>query len=260
MTDGTADDGTAARDWRLVRADRDAVPPSVRSATARPASPRRRLLRLIAVLAGLAVTATAAWVVYGTQAFAVTTVRVTGTEVLDPAQVRSAADVTAGTPLARLDTDAVGARVAKLAPVARVSVVRDWPDAVVIRVTERTPVAVVPASGGFLVVDGTGVPFHRVAERPPQLPLVELARPGPKDVTTRDALRVLESLTPQLRRVLVKLAAPAPTRITLHLTKGRSVIWGDAEESDKKARIASALLKRPVKIIDVSAPKLVTTR
>ncbi|MGH3656404.1 MAG: cell division protein FtsQ/DivIB [Micromonosporaceae bacterium] len=259
MTDGS-DAGTTTRDWRLVRADRDAVPASIRSATARPVSPRRRRTQLLAVLAVIAVLGAGSWVLYATSLFAVTEVRVAGTAVLDPSQVRDAAEVADGTPLARLDTGSIEARVAHLAPVASVSVVRDWPDAVVIRVTERTPVAVVKSSGGFIVLDGTGVPFDRVPQRPLELPLMELADPGPKDVTTRDALRVLKSLTPELRRVLVTLAAPSPTRIALRLTKGRSVVWGDAEQSEKKARVATVLLQRPVRIIDVSAPDVVTTR
>lgn len=254
-------EGAGDRSWRLVRASRDAVPASVRDETVSPmVVRRRRLLRWLTALAALTVIGLLVWVVYGTGVFAVSRVDVTGTKVLTPDQVRAAAAVTFGTPLARLDTDGVVARVAGLAPVARVAVDRQWPDTVVIRVTERTPVAVVPSRGRYAVVDAGGVVFHTVAKRPRELPLVELARPGPKDVTTRDALRVLAALTPQLRAALVKLSAPSTTRITLHLTKGRTVIWGDAEHSIRKAQAATALLKRSARVIDVSAPDVVTTR
>ncbi len=250
----------AVRRWRLVRAGRDAVPASWRAAVARVPSRRLRLLRSVAVASLLIVLGAGGWVAYGTDVFAVSRVRVTGTDVLTPDEVRRVAGIRAGTPLARVDLETVTERLSRLAPVARVVVRRDWPDSVAIRVTERTAVAVVPASRGFLVVDASGVVFDRVANRPVELPLVELTRPGPKDQTTRDALTVLSALTPQLRKGLVRLSAPSPTRITLRLTNGRSVLWGDAAHNDKKARVATVLLRRPARIIDVSAPDVVTTR
>jgi cell division protein FtsQ len=227
---------------------------------ARVPSRRLRLLRSVAVVSVLTVLVAGGWVVYGTDVFAVSRVRVTGTHVLTSNEVRAVAGIRVGTPLARLDLETVTERLSRLAPVARVVVRRDWPDSVAIRVTERTPVAVTPGSGGFLVVDASGVVFDRVADRPVALPLMELARPGPGDATTRDALTVLAALTPQLRKVLVRLSAPSPTRITLRLTAGRSVVWGDAAHNDKKARVATVLLRRPVRVIDVSAPDVVTTR
>jgi cell division protein FtsQ len=90
---------------------------------------------------------------------------------------------------------------------------------------------------------------------------VKLARPGPDDVTTRAALRVLAALTPTLRGQLVALVADAPARIRLDLTGGRTVVWGDAEDSDTKARVATGLLARPGTVIDVSsAPDVVAVR
>ena len=257
----TADGGSGERQWRLVRADPDAVPASVRTESERPSvTRRRRMLRLLAVLAALVLVTTTLWIVYGTGLLSVTTVRVTGVKVLTAEQVRTAAQVATGTPLARLDTGAISARVARLPPVAAVSVERDWPHSVVIRVRERDAAAVVPSGGRFLVVDATGVVFDIAAERPRELPLLDVSHPGPKDDATRDALHVLGALTPQLRSVLVKLSAPSPTRIQLHLTKHRTVIWGDAEHSTKKAQVATVLLKKPVRVIDVSAPDVVTTR
>lgn len=255
---------TGERHWRLVRAGRDAVPASIRSATARIPSGRRyrrrRLIRLVGLLAAVGVSLTSLWVFYGTTVFGVSRVRVTGTKVLTVDEVRAAAGVSPGTPLAGLDVDTVTGRVSRLAPVARVVVWRDWPDTVRIQVTERTAVAVVPATSGYQVLDGAGVVFDRVAERPARLPLVDLADPGPGDTTTHDALGVLRALSPPLRQVLVKLSAPSPTRIRLHLTGGRTVLWGDAEDSGLKSRVATVLLRHRVRVIDVSAPEVVTTR
>jgi cell division protein FtsQ len=218
------------------------------------------LLRLPAVVVALVVLGGGGWLLYGTEVFAVAQVRVSGTQVLTQDEVRAAAGIRRGTPLVRLDAAGAAGRVSELPPVARAVVRRQWPDTVTIRVTERTPVAVAPSPDGFLVLDRTGVVFDRVPVRPAELPLLELARPGPGDRATRDALSVLAALTPALRSVLVRLSAPSPTRISLRLTGGRVVVWGDSQQSEKKARVATVLLRHRVRVMDVSAPDVVTTR
>ena len=144
--------------------------------------------------------------------------------------------------------------------VRRAQVDREWPRTVVIRVTERTAVAAVPRDDGFLLVDRTGVAYTTVAVRPAELAVVRLAEPAPGDESTRAALAVLAVLTGELRQRLVLLTADAPTRIRLELSGGRTVIWGDASNGEAKARVATALLARPGKVIDVSAPDVVTVR
>jgi cell division protein FtsQ len=130
----------------------------------------------------------------------------------------------------------------------------------VIRVTERTAAAVVAVGDGLSLIDASGVVFARVGQRPADLVLLKLATPAPGDPSTRAALSVLAALTPPLRTPLAALVADAPARIRLELTDGRSIIWGDATQNETKARYAAALLGKPGKIIDVSAPNLLTTR
>ncbi len=55
------------------------------------------------------------------------------------------------------------------------------------------------------------------------------------------------------------MSAETPTRIVLQLTDGRVIVWGDAERSDAKATVATALLDRPARTIDVSVPDVATT-
>jgi cell division protein FtsQ len=127
-------------------------------------------------------------------------------------------------------------------------------------VVERTPVAAVPRGGTFLLVDGEGVAFSTVAKVPAGLPLVRLADPAPQDPNTRAALSVLAALTDELRQQLVELSVAAPARIRLALRRDREVVWGDDTDGARKARTATALLDRKEKVIDVSAPDVVTLR
>ena len=68
------------------------------------------------------------------------------------------------------------------------------------------------------------------------------------------------TITPALRERLVVLAAPAPTRIRLELSGSREIIWGDGTQNGTKAQVATSLLARPGKVIDVSAPSVITVR
>lgn len=247
------------RRWRLVRAGSDAVPPSARRFMRR-ARQRRLRAALPWALAGtgLALAGLAAWIVLGTGAAGVREVRVVGTELLTVGQVREAAAVPEGMPLARVDLAAVRGRVATLTPVDRVTVSRDWPDTVVVEVVERRAVAAVPDDNRFAVVDGSGVVFRILAGRPADLPLVRVAEPGPDDQATRAALAVLTALTPQLREQLSEVVVDGPARISLLLRGSRTIIWGDASQGETKARVATALLDREGDTIDVSAPEVVT--
>ena len=254
-------DGEGGRSWRLVRADTDAVPTSVRRFMARA---RRRRLRAAlpwAVTAGtLAVVGALAWLVYGTSVLGVRQIEVIGTDSLTPVEVEQAAAVRLTQPLAGVDLDRIRDRIEGLPAVDRAVVSRSWPSKVVIEVVERTPVAAVPAGKGFTLIDAEGVAYRSVERRPAGLPLAQLTAPGPKDVNTRAALTVLSALTAELREQLVSISVLAPARVTLGLRKDRTVIWGDDTQSDTKAKVATALLEHKGDTIDVSAPDVVTIR
>lgn len=257
MTAPPSTRSSAVRRWRLVRAHPDAVPHSVRRFMRRARQRRIRATRPWAILAVVVVLAgLAGWVTYGTSLVGVREVRVTGVDILTAGQVRQTADIRDGTPLARVDLAAVRERVSRLAPVEQVTVRRDWPHAIVVQVTERTPVAVVPQEKKFLLVDRTGVGFHTVASRPRGLATMVVDTPA--DLPA--AARVLDALTPRLRAELVSITVDGPARIRLKLTGGREVIWGDATQSDRKAKVATALLARDGETYDVSAPDVVTIR
>lgn len=291
---------TGQRHWRLVRASKDAVPASVRRVfmaarrrgwrwlagelrrrAARRLRHRGRLGALVG--AGTAVLLLAGWLLWGTSLAGVRQVRVTGTAILTEQQVREAAAVVEQTPLLRVDTGAVAARVGALPPVAAVQVRRDWPDTVLVEVRERTAVAAVPVTGApggtgaagaagagaaaceprqkcFLLIDAAGVGFLTVPDEPADLPMVVLAEPGPDQPDTRAALTVLAALTPQLRAELTALTVTGPASIQLTLASDRTVLWGEPTDNQDKARVATVLLERDGEVIDVSALEVVSVR
>lgn len=250
------------RNWRLVRANTDAVPSSARRFMARARRRRLRAAMPWAVAAGvLAVCGALTWVVYGTSVLGVRHVKVVGVQLVTTLQVEEAAAVPQDEPLARVDLDGVRARVRGIPAVDRVTVKRGWPSTLVVEIVERTAVAAVPSGPGKLtLIDATGTPYREVERKPDGLPMVRTATPGAADVNTRSALKVLGALSPELREQLVAISVAAPAQIRLELSKDRTVVWGDDTENETKSQVATALLKKASKEIDVSAPLVVTIR
>lgn len=236
-------------------------------APARPAAPlppagesrRGRVLATVAV--AVVVLAAAIWVVGFTGVLGVRTVSVTGVgRVLTVDQVRTAAAVPDGQPLARVDTGAVADRVRALAGVSRVAVSRSWPGTLRIAVTERRGVAVVRRDNVGWLVDGTGVVFQRHPAGRRTLPLLEVPTVAPGDPATVAALAALTALPAEVAKQVTSVKAPTPDSVTLILTKGRTVLWGGAEQAGAKAAVITALLRRPGTRYDISTPSVVTVR
>ena len=253
--------GGGTRNWRLVRADTDAVPPSARRFMARARQRRLRAALPWAVGAGVALIAgLLVWMVYGTSVLGVREVRVVGADLLSEDQIRAAAEVPMNRPLARVNLDEVGARIRGLPAVDRVTVRRNWPSALLVEVVERVPVAAVPSAGRFTLIDDEGMPYREVEQTPSGLPLARVANPGPADENTRSALVVLAALSDELREQLVAVSVASTVQIRLELREGRTVIWGDDTDSANKSKVVTALLRRKGDEIDVSAPLVVTIR
>jgi len=228
------------RRWRLVRAGTDAVPSSLRRLMSRARAPRADAIpwRPIGlILLGLGVLG---WLIWVSPLLAVRSVEISGVALLSEDEVRQAAGVPIGQPLARVDTDAVRSRVAAL------------------QVTERTAVAAVKRDKVYQIYDGFGVVFQTVSAVPAGVVPVEFPATDQPERPLRAALRVIASLTPELRSELVKLVVNSPAGIMLALRTDRTVTWGDAERSELKAKVATALLAQKGKQIDVSVPEIVT--
>jgi len=217
-----------------------------------------RLQPILLALAVLAVAAFAGWVVLSSSWLATEQVTVAGERTLSDQKVLAAADIGIGTPLLRLDLDAVDERVSALRPVAEVTVHRSWPHTVAITVTERVPVAAIYRVGSWWVIDNEGVLFRRTRGRVAGLPLVRVShRAGPS--TLREAATVIAALPPDLVARLRHLTAPSMDSLTLTLKDGREVRWGSAAETDQKVQVLSVLLARQAQVYDVSVPAQPTT-
>lgn len=225
---------------------------TTRLETRRRLERRRWWLRIGgAGLAGILL-AVAAYLVWFSPVLAASTITVTGNKVLSKTEVVAATQVAPGTPLARLDAAAIADRVAGLPAVAQVTVSRDWPDRLRVEITERVPHLSIPAGGGYLVADESGVVFQAVKDQPSGLVRV-VADPNDQAVLA-DVGAVFSALDPRQRTQVNRLEAPSRDGIVLRLRDGAKVIWGSADQSDLKSQVLATLLPLGGDVFDVSAP------
>jgi cell division protein FtsQ len=208
---------------------------------------------VIASVLLVALTATAIWLVFFSSALTVKQVDVQGESQLTTARVLAAADVPMGAHLAELDLGAIRTRVAGLAAVKRVDVSRDWPDGVLIRITERHEVAVVDIGGHYQAMDSDGVLFKTYPRPPAALPRVVAGATIGSDALA-EAARVIDSLPPGLAARVDHVGVRGVDQVTLALRSGATVIWGSDAQSGLKSQVLERLLAHPARTYDVSVP------
>lgn len=226
------------------------------AATRRAGQPRGPMPWVVGLLVVLA--AAAVVVVFVSPLLGVRSVEVVGAVGDTAVEVEQAAGILAGTPLARVDTDLVAARVLQLPMVRSVEVDRQWPNTVEISVTVREAVAVTRANDSWWLLDSAGDPYQRVTRPPEGLVPVQLATPGVDDPATRAAVSIVAQLPERVRADIVTVTARTPFDVTLELTDGRTVIWGSDEDTQAKLVVLPVILHEPGDVFDISDPALVT--
>lgn len=216
---------------------------------------------LVGVLV-LVVLGGACWALLGSSLLVVRHVEVFGGQLVTAAQVREAAKIKPGTPLASVNTEAAALRVEQLAPVLSASVSRSWPDTIVITVRERTPVLVVAeAGGGYQLIDPYGVVVRSAVRRPAGMPLLS---PAPAVLRDSPAIRavaaVARQLPPEVRARLKWVSAASAGAVTLHLAGRVTVLWGGASRAAQKSAELTLLLRTHASYYDISDPGTAVTR
>ncbi len=208
----------------------------------------------------LAIAGGAAWALLGSSLLVVRHEEVTGNHLLTAATVRAAAGIRRGTPLASVNTTAAAQRIEQIAQVGSARVTRSFPDTVLITVRERTPALAVAGSGGYALIDGSGVTIRWSARKPAGLPV--LRQPPAQlrgDPGVRAAVAVLARLPQHLRKLVVAVSAPSPAAVTIALRSGVTVVWGSPVQDALKAAEVTVLLRTHARYLDVSDPVTAVT-
>lgn len=221
---------------------------------------RRRRQRIgiaaAALLGGLGL----GWLVFASPLLAVHDVQVRGVDRLPVIDVETLASPQLGRAMALADPQAVAERVVQLPLVREAHVDRSWPSTLVVTVVERQPIAAVPAAGGMVaLVDGDGVTVERVSRSrvPAGVPIMDVDVDRAGAPSLRAARAVADDIPAALRPGVREIRASSPDDVSFVLADGSTVVWGSAEDGDRKADALLAVRPRPGKhrvVIDVSAP------
>ncbi|MCL3778246.1 FtsQ-type POTRA domain-containing protein [Actinomyces sp. 186855] len=223
-----------------------------------------RLRRLGTVLAVLVAAAVLVWGIGFSPLLALRgeEVRVTGSDgTVEVSQVRQALAGHEGTSLVRLDPAGMGQEVAAaLVRVRSARVTRSWPHGVEVALTMRVPVAARQTEAGYEVLDGEAVVLEVVEAAPAGTALIthEGDEPLGQDQVTAVAL-VVGCLDTATRGQVASASASGTGQVTLVLTSGATVFWGDTSQSVLKAEVLRSLLTRQASTYDVSSPHSPTT-
>ena len=214
---------------------------------------RRKALALIVIAVIMALVAAGLWVVYYSSALVTKRVNVVGSRNLTPVQVSLTAQVPVGVPLARQDLDAIAERLTAVPSIETAAVSRSWPNTITLTIVERRPVLAVLQPDGYVVVDKYGVAYQTQPTLPPKVVLADV---DTQSKPLLSAVAVVATALPEKLNGKVKLiTASSPDSIALILGSGRIITWGSSADSELKAKVVTALLKRkPKSSIDVSSP------
>ena len=193
------------------------------------------------------------WSLYLSKWFMAQEVSVTGNERLTIEQISTLADVPIGNSLISIDTAAMASQLMSMPEIEVATVERGWPHTILIKVTERTPIAVAATASGFNLIDSQG---HNagVVPAPPAGLLIISAQPDSNAML--GAIKTLAAIPAQWQ--LIGLSAPTQDSIVATLGSGAVITFGSSERAADKVEVAQALMEKGYSVINVSAPDAAT--
>lgn len=250
-------DPVRAAERRLANASRQRKRQERRERRRFSAEARGRRRQWIIVLA--AVGALVLFVGAGvfTPLMAVKDVEVTGIESVNTADVQRALERFEGRPLALIDDAEVHRALEPFPVIQRYAVERVPPHTLVVRIEERVPVISVAGADGVQLYDAAGVLLGAADAAPAGVPVGEGALTDLGSAAFRSASRALRDMPAELRAQITGATASSAQDVSFALSNGVTVLWGDADDSRRKAVVLQSMLAsladQPITRIDVSA-------
>ncbi len=242
----------------------------------RPKWLRRRRKWLIGLGTAVAVIAALIAAVIFTPVFAVKTISVDGNEFASEKTVMQELEPLMGVPLPQISTGEVESLLSNVQQVRDVSIEAHPPAELVVHIEERVPVAVLKDGKNFVLIDEEGTPLDTVPKRnEAPYPLIDGDQEELGAEIFRATTAVLAALPADILRRLEHASANSVDSVELVLRDGKRVIWGNAGQSELKAKVLAILLQetqtgspedepaeieKPVEVYDVSTPTRPVTR
>lgn len=227
--------------------------------------PKRLRTRRHVLWTLLVVAAVVAVVIAGavfSPALAVRTISVDGTRLLTPEVVQNALSKVQGKPLPQVTETEVNELLKPLVQVRSATIEARPPSELLVHVEERVPVALLKQGDSFVMVDVDGVQLGTAKDQSAvPLPLIDAGAGATNTGLFKAIAQVLNTLPADVLARMSTASAASPDAVELKLVDGKTVVWGNAEDKELKAKALEALLKMPadpkvpVSVYDVSVPR-----
>lgn len=193
---------------------------------------------------------------------AVRTVTVDGTTLLTPDAVQKALSGLDGKPLPQVSEQEVNELLKPLIQVRSATIEARPPSELLVHVNERVPVALLKQGDSYVMVDVDGVQLGATKDLATvALPLIDAGAGATNTELFKAIAAVLDTLPADVLARMSTASAASPDAVELKLVDGKTVVWGNAEDRELKAKALEALLKMPadpkvpVRVYDVSVPR-----
>lgn len=219
------------------------------------------LLVLLMVVAGV--------VIYFSPLLAVQQVNVNGTHLVPSERAEEKLQSLEGTPLPQVGSGQAMDLLEDEPAVESVVTHAEPPHTVSIEISEYEPVALAPQKGSdettYKVFSAEGETLATVSESKAEeleLPSLSSSQDAEDEDLFTTITQVLGSLPDDISQQVDSATGDSVDSIELSLDDGKTVVWGNAQYSERKAEVLLALLDNQEKVdeIDVSTPNQPVTR
>ncbi len=199
--------------------------------------------------------------------FTVKGIVVQGNSYFTREEILSFADLSMGRNIFTMDTKASGAALASQPRIAHATIRKQYPDKLLVDVSERTPVAILSYGGSFLELDKSAYVLGVLGDNQPvELPLItgqspSYVRTGAKleQPQIADATAICGALGEDLGHQIAEVSVEDPKNIILLTLSRVEVWWGPADQLNEKAAVLSTLTgelaDKAGRLLDLRAPK-----
>ncbi|GAC1433475.1 MAG: cell division protein FtsQ/DivIB [Thermoanaerobaculia bacterium] len=174
--------------------------------------------------------------------FAVKNIEVSGAVHTSREALGAVTAAFAGVNLFKIDITVVQAELRSLPWISRIEIEKKLPDTLRIRVTERTPWALVQSGSSLRYADENGVPFAPLSPSvgDPDLPLIVASNPADMERCAR-LIRDLHRRDPLVYSRISEVSVLAPNAFAIFDRDLGTVVYADAENLSQKWRTLYAI-------------------
>jgi cell division protein FtsQ len=222
---------------------------------------RRRIVVAVLIVAGIVGVAA---LVMRSPLLDVDEIEWIGAGDLDTDALAASGGLSKGDPMIFLDPERIADRLEKLPVITRAAVRRRWPDAVEVRVSRRSPVAVITGAVESMAVASDGISMGPPAEesslRQISDPSVSVVPAGRRvDPSLVDIIRFVTAIPESVAVKVTSIEVSETDEVTLHLGESVVVLVGEVGSGEKKLRSMTAMLSGAVDLegmcqLDVRTP------